>query len=127
MRNEYIEGNLVVMPTVLDIAGIQPPSDIDGVSVLRKGKSIQPKGYSISESVFKDVYELLLKTNDFTYLFRTGRNRATNELLPDPGAETFFDPQNNMIIDPSTKTRYKTKVKQILKENTLSNTIIERD
>jgi len=125
--DHFVEGNLTIMPTILEIAGIQPPEGIDGISIIKNNqvKKKLSKNYTIAESNFKEKYELLLKAVDFTYFLQTGRNRITNEIEKHPGVETFYTPDGKIITDAKTIQKLKKKVKEIAKENKLTNKVID--
>jgi len=120
IRNDIIEGNLTIMPTALEIAGIKPPEYIDGVSVFKNNDPKSGKGYAISESLYKDRYELFLKTNKFKYYLKTNRNRDTGEILKTTMYdEKIFDSKNKKITDKKKINKLKNKVKKLANENKL--------
>jgi len=128
IRNDPIEGNISIMPTVLEIAKLNPPKNIDGISALGKTNKKYSKGYTITESNYKDIYELLLRTPKFTYLLRTNRNREKKEILIKPGTEIFYNTNNGKkITDNDAIKKIKTEVKEILKNNHLSNCATDKN
>jgi len=120
--NEPVEANITILPTVLDIAEIPKPDKIDGItSISNKSKTMMGKGYVIAESIFKTRYNLFVKTKDFKYYLKTGRNRATDEIQSHPGVELFFDLHDKSIEDPNEIQQIKKQVKNILKNEKLEN------
>lgn len=120
IRDDIIEGNLTIMPTALELAGIKPPEYIDGVSIFKNNDPKNGKGYAIAESLFKDRYELFFKNNDFKYRLRTNRDRATGEILKSTlYDEKIFDSNDSLITDKKKANQFKSQVKKIVSKNKL--------
>jgi len=124
---DIIEANIAIMPTVLKIAGLKPPKNIDGVSVLNKNNDTKGivKDYAIAESNFKNRYELYLKTKEFKYFLKVNRNRDTGEILKTVKQEKIFDSKGSTMKDKKIIDKIKSKVRKILKENNLPDVVDE--
>jgi len=118
--NDIVEGNIAIMPTVLNIAGLRIPKNIDGISVLKNRGNHVGKGYAIAESCYKDRYELYLKHNDFVYHVKSHKNRETNEIINNGFyIKNLYDKNGNIVTDNNTKNFYKKEIETILKYNKL--------
>lgn len=93
----WVEANLAVMPTVLEAVGLDPPAGLDGVSVYGGGK-----GWALSESIYKDRYELALRTAEQEFFYAASRNRATGAVHAETGrSEVRKVPDEKEIHDPA--------------------------
>ena len=124
--SDPIDANLTLMPTVLEIAGLGISKEIDGVSIFTKNTDgMIGKGYAISELIYKNDYELFIKTSDFIYILKTRRNRADGKIQKNANQEFLFDSNGVSITDKMYIKESKNKVKKILKDNKLPEVITE--
>jgi len=126
VRDDIVEGNLTIMPTVLEIAGIKPPDYIDGVSIFKNTDKKVGKNYAIAESNYKNRYELFIKTNEYEYFLKTKRNRATGEIQKTDMHEEFFNSKAKKIKDMKIKNKIKENVKKLVNENKLPDIFNKR-
>jgi arylsulfatase A-like enzyme len=87
-----VEAGTSILPSLAHLLELQKPDGIDGVSILPLAdKGHKPgKGYAFSESIYKDRYELFLKTPNYSYLQKFTRDRQTGSVSPQKESERFL-------------------------------------
>lgn len=105
-----IEANLSIMPVVLDFAGIPVPNGIDGT---KDGKE-----YTITESNFEDIYELVLTTDGYIYFMRCKREREMGLIFYNEVMDEHFYESDGKEINPSFERvkEIRNNVSYIMKE-----------
>lgn len=115
-EKRLIEANLSIMPTLLDMAGVSSPDNIDGVSVLNIANK---KDYAISESNYMSKYELKITTNKWSYFVSSSRNRSLCKISSDTCKEFFTGPEDEIINDKDSVRSIRESAAVILKKNRL--------
>ena len=77
--DSYIEGSVDLMPSILSLAEIHSPSDIDGQKWPFLGGEKRSKVFS--ESMFVDTYEAAIRDQKNCYHFKCPFNQQTREIF----------------------------------------------
>ncbi len=81
--SDPVEACTGLMPTVLGLMGIPMPDDRDGRDLLAVGRDGRVgDGYALSESIYKDIYEIMVRDHQYEFFCRANRDRATGRLGP---------------------------------------------
>lgn len=79
--DDPVEANVGIMPTVLKLLGLPMPGDRDGVDLLSADAAgRRGRGYAISESIYRESYELLVRTRGCEFYGRAARDRVSGRL-----------------------------------------------
>ncbi len=94
-----VEAGTSILPSLAHLLRLQEPSGIDGVSILPdedRGLKLG-KGYAFSESIYKDRYEIFLKTPDYSYLQKFTRDRESGSISSENSAERFLSNDEGIV------------------------------
>ena len=95
--DEIIEANNSILPTTLNIANIAVPKSIAGKSVIAKENMHIGKGYSISELIYENNYELILRTPTYRYIIICLRDAKKNKIIKNTMVHKLIENRNSMI------------------------------
>jgi len=93
----FAEASIDLMPTILDIQGINIPKQCQGRSLLPniKDPACSGKGFVLSESIFKDIYSVSVRNNRHRYIYTTKFDITDFNNFTDAAAtERFFTVDN---------------------------------
>jgi len=79
VNDMMVEASIDIMPTILDVLNIPLPEYAEGKSVFLS--SDKRKGYIISESIYKDKYEIVKRSNSYKVYARLKRDRKKDRLI----------------------------------------------
>jgi hypothetical protein len=76
-KDQLVCPNLDLMPTLLRLAGVQAPPDLDGRDLFAGG---EPREHIISESLYKTAYEIAISNDREQWIEKYPMDEATNKL-----------------------------------------------
>lgn len=110
-----VEASLSIMPTVLDVAGVTCPRDIDGRTL-----SEAPEGScAVSESIYEECYEVMIQTDLFSYFQAAERDRDSGEIRRLQGAEEIQTMSGNVLDSDKDIKDARERVSSILSDKQL--------
>jgi len=107
INDMMVEGSIDLLPTVLDAVGMAVPEHAEGRSIFADRSS--RKKYAISESVFKDKYELVQRFENHKNYIRLSRDRKKdkiffeNDIFEHIQSENFGGECEEKIMDSKNK------------------------